>query len=140
MGCDHRPPRPTGQRDHFNPRTRVGCDDISIQFRRNQPQFQSTHPRGVRPPCVGNHRGTFLFQSTHPRGVRPTHRHSRFPVLRFQSTHPRGVRPSTLTGSERSDCISIHAPAWGATPVLLQSKAGQYHFNPRTRVGCDWNT
>ena len=36
-------------RKNFNPRTRVGCDEIAEDFVRNLPQFQSTHPRGVRP-------------------------------------------------------------------------------------------
>ena len=33
-------------------------------------KFQSTHPRGVRPPFIGGCEGGFRFQSTHPRGVR----------------------------------------------------------------------
>ena len=80
------------------------------------PIFQSTHPRGVRPPraltgqswredfnprthvgCDSResapHRSGSQFQSTHPRGVR---RLIVTPVQAprlFQSTHPRGVRP-----------------------------------------------
>ena len=33
----------------FNPRTRVGCDAIRTGISLSQTQFQSTHPRGVRP-------------------------------------------------------------------------------------------
>ena len=121
---------------HFNPRTHVGCDEehdrrasgdaISIhaptwgatEFGSDMAsgrQFQSTHPRGVRPngaevtfdqhgisihaPTWGaTHRvphADFLaeFQSTHPRGVRPGLASEAFKsMLTFQSTHPRGVR------------------------------------------------
>ena len=57
----------------------------------------------------------WVFQSTHPRGVR--HRTSFYTVLQsvFQSTHPRGVR----------------------RPYSLALFVGN-HFNPRTRVGCDF--
>ena len=34
----------------------------------------------------------------------------------FQSTHPRGVRPNFIPVSLLLCAISIHAPAWGATP------------------------
>ena len=33
--------------------------------------------------------------------------------------------------------VSIHAPAWGATPALSPSGKAARCFNPRTRVGCD---
>ena len=33
--------------------------------------------------------------------------------------------------------ISTHAPAWGATPMLLFRSLRQTDFNSRTRVGCD---
>ena len=33
----------------------------------------------------------------------------------FQSTHPHGVRPGQPESRIKSDIISIHAPAWGAT-------------------------
>ena len=34
---------------------------------------------------------------------------------KFQSTHPHGVRPPLLILAVYCHCISIHAPAWGAT-------------------------
>ena len=78
----------------------------------------------------------------------------------FQSTHPRGVRQSRILVSMGTFFVSIHAPAWGATPRLaatcmagevfqsthprgvrpgrvLQRWRGFPSFNPRTRVGCD---
>ena len=86
------------------------------------------------------------------RGIAPTPRE-------FQSTHPGGVRQAPGCADCLLDQISIHAPGWGATPRMRQSKI--YHcisihapgwgatlcsafehlkrldFNPRTRVGCD---
>ena len=35
--------------------------------------------------------------------------------------------------------VSIHAPAWGATVLLLMMWSSATSFNPRTRVGCDDN-
>jgi len=57
------------------------------------------------------------FQSTHPRGVRPSMGLERPGTGLFQSTHPRGVRPG----------ISKNCP---------RRPGG---FNPRTRVGCDFD-
>ena len=79
---------------------------------------------------------------------------------RFQSTHPRGVRPNSTARIAGRKNVSIHAPAWGATPYegrdgrmywSFQSTHprgvrpapssprchGTKSFNPRTRVGCD---
>ena len=39
----------------------------------------------------------------------------------FQSTHPRGVRPYRAVETWFNFHVSIHAPAWGATPVVLRS-------------------
>ena len=77
----------------FNPRTRVGCDTPVAKAFRRWVLFQSTHPRGVRLwAFVYNKRYTL-----------------------FQSTHPRGVRPGEQVFELRSQTVSIHAPAWGAT-------------------------
>ena len=40
----------------------------------------------------------------------------------FQSTRPRGARPNLLDSNTVDSCVSIHAPAWGATSsqVFLQ--------------------
>ena len=63
------------------------------------------------------------FQSTHPRGVRRV-----FPVCGraarwFQSTHPRGVRPARHAYITDGSQVSIHAPAWGATPAIPPTAA-----------------
>ena len=36
--------------------------------------------------------------------------------IAFQSTHPRGVRLDGHNIVALSELVSIHAPAWGATP------------------------
>ena len=100
------------------------------------------------------------FQSTHPRGVRPGRRRLSFYSGIFQSTHPRGVRQRLTAATTYTyeisihapawgatypshfihitHYISIHAPAWGATATLERCPLRGVHFNPRTRVGCDW--
>ena len=84
-----------------------------------------------------------LFQSTHPRGVRLFGQVRQWIYCPFQSTHPRGVRqsvsskicpvtyfnPRTHVGCDDqigwvtlSQCISIHAPTWGATQWYFYQK------------------
>ena len=58
----------------------------------------------------------------------------------FQSTHPRGVRPDLAGVLFPKAVVSIHAPAWGATPAQNSSASYSTGFNPRTRVGCDHST
>ncbi len=103
-------------------------------------KFQSTHPRGVRRDLVMTAAGTVEFQSTHPRGVRHFPWPHPRPRRAFQSTHPRGVRqngrryvdrrygfnPRTREGCDRKSaalihkwCVSIHAPARGATRSIF---------------------
>ena len=78
-----------------------------------------------------------MFQSTHPHGVRPN-------VVRLAlcgvevSIHAPawGATPSTILLETVSE-VSIHAPAWGATSDALLLNAERLGFNPRTRMGCD---
>ena len=100
--------------------------------------FQSTHPRGVRPPVLLPSMERPAFQSTHPRGVRrETPRTCSGRPAWFQSTHPRGVRHSLYVRYDQAAGVSIHAPAWGATRSCGRRVTGTSSFNPRTRVGCD---
>ena len=78
-------------------------------------EFQSTHPRGVRPWNPNQMQRIMKFQSTHPRGVR-LEDDGRWEIIwEFQSTHPRGVRPLITPVDEYVGRVSIHAPARGAT-------------------------
>ena len=61
----------------------------------------------------------------------------RFPSTIFQSTHPRGVRQKYRKIYRIYKPISIHAPARGATRSERRVRRRRYHFNPRTREGCD---
>jgi len=91
-----------------------------------------------------------VFQSTRPRGARqlsnifippverfnPRARAGRdrnVPVFgrkfMFQSTRPRGARQLSIHRDIRSSCVSIHAPARGAT--VLQS---QFHIHARVSI------
>ena len=71
VGCDAASPMKAGRMTPcFNPRTRVGCDVRDCASGTPETQFQSTHPRGVRPLAVTNLACRAMFQSTHPRGVR----------------------------------------------------------------------
>ena len=67
---------------------------------------------------IENFIGKFRFQSTHPRGVRLHIVNPLLLVNQFQSTHPRGVRHGRLGGDHHLGPVSIHAPAWGATPCI----------------------
>ena len=64
---------------------------------------------------------TPLFQSTHPHGVRLCMSPRRSWLLWFQSTHPHGVRQRVRSKCSYYHDVSIHAPAWGATLVLVDS-------------------
>ena len=145
--------------------------------------FQSTHPRGVRPllrqgrwswndvsihaPAWGAtrhlRRGSSRWWGFNPRtrvGCDEFIRHGLLCAVRFQSTHPRGVRLLHFFPGIFEGIVSIHAPAWGATPstptspdripvfqsthprgvrprMLWVCSRLRRCFNPRTRVGCD---
>ena len=75
-----------------------------------------------------------MFQSTRPRGARrATSRHQLCSVRSFQSTRPRGARHQRA--ESRACCVSIHAPARGATADAHASALAC--FNPRARAGRD---
>ena len=158
-GCDSGWSRATRAQRHFNPRTREGCDagvgdnDGIIVISIHAPargatyndktltasvQFQSTHPRGVRPSLYRTQcRTRQKFQSTHPRGVRPTRR-ARHPCKSpFQSTHPRGVRLANGAIYALAFRFQSTHPR-GVRPYTAVAKPlNLLHFNPRTREGCD---
>ena len=128
--------------DGFNPRTRVGCDSMASYRPSMIFLFQSTHPRGVRPMRQAtSDKEDAMFQSTHPRGVRRTRRRrqsrlsqcfnprtrvgcdpplSRKRLRCLCSFNPRtrvGCDDLVLVDVEQFHFVSIHAPAWGATPA-----------------------
>ena len=80
-------------RTSFNPRPRVGGDCGQVNCVSSSKSF---NPR----PRVGGDEAQYLAKKL-----------SRL----FQSTPPRGGRPDGLRIVSCIGCVSIHAPAWGAT-------------------------
>ena len=100
-------------------------------------KFQSTHPRGVRHRKQQREHDTIQFQSTHPRGVRlrgyaplfcllgnfnPRTREGCDKSMCHFVLQEKDFNPRTREGCDDSiacviagQCISIHAPARGAT-------------------------
>ena len=60
--------------------------------------------------------------------------------LQFQSTPPHGGRHTRVFVSERPLYVSIHTPAWGATPCLSVPLKDASSFNPHPRMGGDSTT
>ena len=58
-------------------------------------------------------------------------------VPEFQSTRPHGARHQSVTMTYIGCKVSIHAPAWGATTVILHVDRSFCRFNPRARMGRD---
>ena len=83
----------------FNPRTRVGCDTVEVSDMKSLTCF---NPR-TRVGCD-------LHQLWLP-----------LMAGMFQSTHPRGVRPMSVWLALTDRRVSIHAPAWGATPAFSRA-------------------
>src|SRR6266545_3510980 len=55
----------------------------------------------------------------------------------FQSTPPHGERRLPRRRGEVCDGVSIHAPARGATRIVMSSPPFSIRFNPRPRTGSD---
>ena len=122
----------------FNPRTRVGCDRLTFIPQLFRGVFQSTHPRGVRRDV--QHQGLRQDTCFNPRtrvGCDLFLGRSIFAMLSFNPRTRVGCDSCYQYGSEFLGSVSIHAPAWGATPPDAGSFLGSPGFNPRTRVGCD---
>ena len=149
----------------------AGTDYISIHaptwgatgdhfYPKNNKLFQSTLPRGERPPCLSPYGGVMVFQSTLPRGERPVCCLKFAIPIQFQSTLPRGERlkkrsidlilrlfQSTLPRGERLvhpfpvNCRQNFNPRShvGSDPGTGLSTKTTTDFNPRSHVGSDSN-
>ena len=103
---------------YFNPRSREGSDTVWPSNSFGIVAFQSTLPRGERPPSLASCAIFASFQSTLPRGERRRVA-ARFHItFLFQSTLPRGERQRDEANIQTLTEISIHAPARGATSIL----------------------
>ena len=114
--------RPRGGRD---------CRGLSIGLRFLR--FQSTRPRGARPGGCHHINLCAMFQSTRPRGARLAFPDSAFIKLLFQSTRPRGARPDLLALGKFTEGVSIHAPAGGATVLLILQRPSRRFQSTRPR-------
>ena len=102
----------------FNPRTRMGCDECQISSGIGERRFNPRTRMGCDIPCIA----TLLV----PAGFNPRTRMGcdsdaeliKTLQTKFQSTHPHGVRHN-VPSRFLNRTVSIHAPAWGATPLLL---------------------
>ena len=143
---------------HFNPRTHVGCDDVAPLTVELQDKFQSTHPRGVRPPTaeaffiaggISIHAPTWgatyefrqpprwLFISIHaPTWGATLGTDGSASEFLFQSTHPRGVRLLNKRELTISQGFQSTHPR-GVRQLREGHPKRQCDFNPRTHVGCD---
>ena len=135
MGCDPRNRIFGYTYVGFNPRTRMGCDDLSQQLPNVYAEFQSTHPHGVRQSRNSGVVNRWCFNPRTRMGCDTM-------LLRLKVT-TESFNPRTRMGCDkvvlrrpRTPQVSIHAPAWGATQRL--ANFSQFTgFNPRTRMGCD---
>jgi hypothetical protein len=94
-------------------------------------QVSNHAPRGARLLLVPPRKPHILFQSTRPRGARPPD-----PSLVYRlAFHPRARAGATFSFYWSStQCFSIHAPR-GATASLYRLLAKMQGFNPRARAG-----
>ena len=159
-GATSRTPRSTRCEPSFNPRPRVGGDLPYPKVYAVRTKFQSTPPRGGRPPVpqglrganqVSIHAPAWGATSRTPRSTRCEPSFNPRPRVggdlpypkvyavrtKFQSTPPRGGRPPVPQGLRGANQVSIHAPAWGATRLRERSNVPNRRFNPRPRVGGD---
>ena len=123
---------------YFNPRTHEGCDNAAITNLYGSCEFQSTHPRGVRPPGkTGRRKEICIFQSTHPRGVRLKDANEDAADAEFQSTHPRGVRRHAVFINGNVPKFQSTHPRGVRHHYSLKDARALVYFNPRTHEGCD---
>ena len=80
----------------FNPRTHEGCDSSRIEEISIPAVSIHAPTRGATQKYLQNERSHHQFQSTHPRGVRPQKSVNDSIIALFQSTHPRGVRQKSV--------------------------------------------
>jgi len=103
-------------------------------------EFQSTRPHGARPSWSPSPSAGLSFQSTRPHGARHFFQAPLLTTRAFQSTRPHGARQGQHRALGQPTQVSIHAPAWGATPWWRCRPRYRRRFNPRARMGRDPET
>ena len=96
--------------------------------------FQSTRPRGARPPGPPTPPPDPQVSIHAPAwGATPHFPRSSTTIAAFQSTRPRGARPEADAHEFLPASVSIHAPAWGATPTPRSSTEAAMFQSTRPR-------
>ena len=129
--------RRTGRHASFNPRARTGRDRCCTSALRLAPCF-NPRARVGRDGAPDQPEAVTLGFNPRARVGRDDAAAWRSKVSSmFQSTRPRGARQSHRRRWCRAAFVSIHAPAWGATPKRDGAFSEPFRFNPRARVGRD---
>ena len=159
MGSDRLRRRPRRADAGFNSRSRMGSDPAPRSRTSSSRPFQFTLPHGERHPRSEDNFCPCRFQFTLPHGERQAededetegkgfNSRSRMgsdlatletPALIdwFQFTLPHGERHHTFLQVLSPNLVSIHAPAWGATPCNCLVASVAACFNSRSRMGSD---
>ena len=104
---------------YFNPRARVGRDDFKNSVMTIRSPFQSTRPRGARPPASPAVLATSNFNPRARVGRDAFGVTGELDRLHFNPRARVGRDPQIAAADVPAD-ISIHAPAWGATAGFTQ--------------------
>ena len=110
----------------FNPRSRAGSDRKQLLDGGELLRFQSTLPRGERPPTSRRKRGMFGFQSTLPRGERPDTIEASFQNLS-------SFNPRSRAGSDDLTKIHLVFTGWFQS-TLPRGERQKIHPTKRTCV------
>ena len=122
---------------NFNPRSREGSDAPCSSDRQSAFLFQSTLPRRERrrASCPSPRRSRY-FNPRSREGSDAAGLHTAAPVRHFNPRSREGSDVPQDLHLLSALCISIHAPAKGATWQAVRSRRVS-HFNPRSREGSD---
>ena len=137
-GATHHQGRRLRGAQGFNPRTRVGCD------RRPAAPVAGQRPVSIHAPAWGATAGGQCrwerWRCFNPRtrvGCDPRPSRIKTGSICFNPRTRVGCDSHAAFGKLIAFVVSIHAPAWGATPDIPAFTSPISRFNPRTRVGCD---
>ena len=106
---------------YFNPRSREGSDAYALLGLIGSVLFQSTLPRRERLHQPRTERGISYFNPRSREGSDSPAGAVVSSVKLFQSTLPRRERHISNAPMARVECISIHAPAKGATAKITKT-------------------
>ena len=114
----------------FNPRTRVGCDDIDTVLLNWQREVSIHAPlRGCDKVYPGAKFGFPSFNPRTPARVRLlSHRPKMLPIPSFNPRTPARVRPASRFQCLHQGQVSIHAPLRGCDRLPSAGKSGGTRF------------